>query len=113
MQAGNLLVCATTLFTGETFAHINHIAEFMNLHFISPITNYNIQRMNLIPVIMAVWETQKMEIVSVLYSKGQPLRLVGDGRLDSPGFSAKYCTYSMVDMTTQKVVAFGMVEVTD
>ena len=62
---------------------------------------------------MAGWETEPLEIFRDLHSKGQPIRLVGDGRSDSPGFLAKYCTYSMTDMITQKVIAFAMVEVTE
>ena len=30
--------------------------------------------------------------------KGKPLILAGDGRCDSPGKSAKFCTYSMMDI---------------
>ena len=30
MPAGNLFICAATLFTGEIYTHINHIAKFFN-----------------------------------------------------------------------------------
>ena len=30
--------------------------------------------------------------------------LTGDGRCDSPGHCAKYCTYTIMDSTTGKIV---------
>ncbi|KAH7944454.1 hypothetical protein HPB52_019866 [Rhipicephalus sanguineus] len=35
---------------------------------------------------------------------GKPLRLAGDGRADSPGHSAKYGTYSLIDIDRNKVL---------
>ena len=32
------------------------------------------------------------------------LVLAGDGRCDSPGNSAKFCTYSLMDTATNKIV---------
>lgn len=39
--------------------------------------------------------------------------LIGDGRCDSPGHSAKYCTYTMMDAESGKVVDIEVVPVTD
>ncbi|KAK0148355.1 hypothetical protein N1851_011326 [Merluccius polli] len=38
--------------------------------------------------------------------------LCGDGRCDSPGHSAKYCTYTFLDVQSQKVVDFKVVSCT-
>lgn len=113
MAAGNLLFCASTLFSGQTFAHVQSIAEFLNLKFFSHTTFYDIQHTNLIPVIMAAWETHQQSLFTTLHQQGQPLRLCGDGRMDSPGFSAKYCCYSLMDMDSDKVLAFAIVDVTE
>lgn len=113
MPAGNLLLSAATLFTGETFRHVQNVAHFINLKFISHTTFYNIQRDNLIPVIMAAWKTEQQAVFEDLRNRKEPLKLCGDGRMDSPGFSAKYCTYSLMDMLSQKVVAFAVVDVTE
>ena len=43
----------------------------------------------------------------------RPLRLAGDGRCDSPGFSAKYCTYSLLDIETQHIVMDVVIKVTE
>lgn len=41
-----------------------------------------------------------------------PVNLIGDGRCDSPGHNAKYCTYTM--MTDEgKMAAINIVQVTE
>ena len=42
---------------------------------------------------------------------GQKLTLLGDGRSDSQGHCAKFCTYSLVDADSGKVVAMEIVQV--
>ncbi|KAK3731342.1 hypothetical protein QZH41_004098 [Actinostola sp. cb2023] len=37
----------------------------------------------------------------------------GDGRCDSPGFSAKYGTYTMIDQETDKIVDFKLIQVSE
>ena len=39
------------------------------------------------------------------------MTLAGDGRCDSPGHSAKYGTYTMLDVQSDKVVDFKVVSV--
>lgn len=41
-----------------------------------------------------------------------PVNLVGDAKNDSPGHSAKYCTYTMMT-DERKVAAFNVVQVTE
>ena len=37
--------------------------------------------------------------------------LASDGRCDSPGHCAKYCTYTFLDVKSQKVIDFDVVSV--
>ena len=39
--------------------------------------------------------------------------LSGDGRCDSPGHNAKYLSYSFIDKSTNKIVAFSLTQVTE
>ena len=41
----------------------------------------------------------------------EPVTLAGDGCCDSPGHSAKYGTYTMLDVSTNQVVDFKVVSV--
>jgi len=45
-------------------------------------------------------------IISGLKSAGAALHLGGDGQYDSPGFRARYCTYVIMELGTQKIVSF-------
>ena len=40
----------------------------------------------------------------------EPLVLAGDGRNDSPGHCAQWCTYSLLDTTSKKIVSLKVVE---
>ena len=39
------------------------------------------------------------------------LMVGGDGRADSPGYSAKYGTYSLLELSCNKIVDFQLVQV--
>lgn len=51
MPVANLLVCAATLFAGQTYAHISQFAKFMNLQFVSKTTFQTVQREIVMPVV--------------------------------------------------------------
>ena len=38
------------------------------------------------------------------YNVGEALILCGDGRCDSPGASAKFCSYTLMDAETNKIL---------
>ena len=40
-----------------------------------------------------------------------PLSIIGDGRCDSPGYSAKYGTCTIIDQNTDKILDFQLVQV--
>lgn len=113
MPVGNLLVSASTLFSGQTFSHISQFAEFLHLKFISHTTFDKIQRQCLMPVVKHAWSTFQNVDLEKVRSANNLFRLAGDGRCDSPGFSAKYCTYSLLDIETQRVCMFVIVKVSE
>ena len=43
-------------------------------------------------------------ILSLVSAAGEPVVLAGDGRCDSPGQSAKYCSYTLMDTQSNKVL---------
>ena len=45
--------------------------------------------------------------------KRKPLVVCGDGRYDSPGFNAKYCTYTVMEATTSAILDFNVVQVSE
>lgn len=56
-----------------------------------------------------VWKAEQSCLL--LQSAGQPLSLAGDGRCDSPCFSAKYMTYTLSDATRDVILHTELVQV--
>lgn len=56
-----------------------------------------------------MWNQEQASLLEE--ARANPLRLAGDGRADSPGFSAKFGTYSVLDLETTKIVHFELVQV--
>ena len=111
VPAGNLLASAAMLYSGASYSKVAHMASFMNLEFISQSTMNNHQRDYLFPVVHETWYHEQHTLWDSLV--GKQVKLSGDGRCDSPGYSAKYCTYVMMDMDTGKVVDLETVAVTE
>lgn len=57
------------------------------------------------------WKNHQEEVISRV--SGSNLILAGDGRCDSPGFSAKYCTYSLLDTATNLIVHTETLKLSD
>ena len=109
--AGNLLSSAVILFSGNTFERISQFASFLNLHFISNPTFYSIQKKYLLPVVEKAWEEEKWQVLNDAKVAGF-VNLSGDGRCDSPGHSAKYGTYTLME-DTGKIITFNVVQSTE
>ena len=52
-------------------------------------------------------------LLCFLLCLGRKLVLAGDGRCDSPGYSAKYGTYTLMDVSTDLIVDFETTQCTD
>ncbi|XP_040074125.3 uncharacterized protein LOC115325300 [Ixodes scapularis] len=70
---------------------------------------YYYQSGYLLPVVKQVYERRNSELLEEL--RGKNLDLAGDGRCDSPGFSAKYCTYTFHEASTKKLIHIEQVQV--
>ena len=110
LLSGNLVIAACLLFVGGLFTKTAWFAELLNLAFISETLFYDVQAMYLLPVIHWAWSREKERVRQLLQAK--PLTIAGDGRCDSPGYSAKYGTYTCMDIASELVVDFNLVQVT-
>ena len=85
---GNLLMAAAILFSGGLYSTFSLWASLLNLAFFGKTTFYKIQREILCPVINLAWSLQ-VEAMHFL-CRGEQMKVIGDARCDSPGYSAKY-----------------------
>ncbi|KAH9373108.1 hypothetical protein HPB48_001078 [Haemaphysalis longicornis] len=122
MAAGNILLCAAIMFSGASPTKVLRLLASVNISVPSKTCYMVYQKGCLVPAIKKVrhrevplknWNSMEFVILQALKAeqadlfvtlKGQELRLLGDGRCDSPGHSAKYLTYNFVDAETSKVV---------
>ncbi|ROL48788.1 THAP domain-containing protein 1 [Anabarilius grahami] len=114
MVENNLFAAAATLFTGSTYTDIADWAGLFNLQLPLESTFYNIQASYLLPVIEKSYTQQENIIKARLICQsedGEGVQLSGDGRSDSPGHSSKYNTYSFMDDSTNQIVRFEMMQV--
>ena len=74
-------------------------------------TFYYHQRRYLEPAVVSVWEVKQSTLLTQCRSTGAPLTIGGDGRADSPGHSAKYGSYGIIDLATNKIIDMQLVQV--
>ena len=108
---GNLLLSASVFFSGIHFAKFERFCHNMNLKTISADTYATLRKRYVFPVIEKTWYEEQSTVLTTMTNQ-QEVVLCGDGRCDSPGHSAKYCTYTFMDALSEKVVDFKVVSCT-
>ena len=109
VPAGNILLSAAILFSGSTPTKSLHLLKCLQVACISERTFHHHQTKYLAPSIIHVWKHSQQALLSKCKS---PVVIGADGRADSPGHSAKFGSYSIIDMSSNKVVHIELVQVT-
>ncbi|KAG0425581.1 hypothetical protein HPB47_027267 [Ixodes persulcatus] len=94
---------------GAQVATTFRVLESLNIAMITERMYYYYQSGYLLPVVKQVYERRNSELLEQL--RGKNLDLAGDGRCDSPGFCAKYCTYTFHEASTKKLIHIEQVQV--
>ena len=98
------MVAAVIHFCGLTFTGISNLAKLLNLAVFSESSFHRLQKEYLFPVIHTNYVMQQDTVLEFL--RGNNLQLSGDGRCDSPGYSDKYCTYSLMDSASDFILDY-------
>ena len=109
VRAGNLTLASSLLFSGNSFRKVGMMFKFCNIQFFSQTLFYQYQSLYIAPAVNDFWEQQKMRLWEE--RAGKDVLLSGDGRNDSPGHSAQYCTYSLADMNDHAILQMNIVDV--
>lgn len=107
--AGNILLSAGILFSGSLPSKALRMLKMIGVQVFSPQTYFRHQRMYLHQAVRAVWDRQQRQLLASADPDG--MLLGGDGRCDSMGHSAKYGSYSAIDLERNKVVDVQLVQV--
>ncbi|KAK3107593.1 hypothetical protein FSP39_017919 [Pinctada imbricata] len=106
----NLLMSAAILFSGSSPSKALKLFQFMNVAAISFNTYISHQRYFLYPAIGFMWQKYIDRYHNDVLLTDQTVNLAGDGRADSPGHSAKYGCYSLLDVDEGNVVGIQLVQ---
>ena len=109
----NVHISCSIMLAGLRFQSMTNFQNLMELPTLSrPSFSENVTTW-LYPVIYRMYSERRDLILAGLkkrHADGLSVVLCGDAQFDSPGFSAKYCTYTIMDCKTNEVVDFSIVQ---
>ena len=105
------MLSAAILFSGGTAGKFLRVLSYMNVACITERTFYTHQKKYLQPAVISCWSTKQTELLNQCRATGTALTIGGDGRADSPGHSAKFGSYGIIDLTINKVIHLELVQV--
>ena len=103
------LLPAAILVSGNNYDKFGLLCKALGLSIISKNTFMRFQKHCAAPVIEEVWGKMN-ELVKKAFKDFEGVCLCGDGRNDSPGHSARYCVYTIMEHFTNVVVDFEVVD---
>ena len=102
--AENISLSAAILYAGALPTKALRISHFLKCCSVSTRTFFRYQREYLWPAISTVWNSEQQALLTSLREKNTNFNLSGDGRADGSGHSAKYGSYTAIEMSCNKVV---------
>lgn len=110
MPWGNLIVAAAILFSGCSPVKAINFLSFAGIRCFSYRTYNALQQLYLVPAVEQVWHQKQQELFEEIKTSGVPVKLGGDARCCSPGHTAKFGSYSIMDLNTSQVVDIQLVQ---
>ena len=83
----------------------------MNVATISERTFYRHTSSYLNAVVMRQWKEHQQNLIGEFLEKNDELILAGDGRFDSPGYSDKFGSFTLIEQRVNRSVDFQLVHV--
>ena len=106
---GHVHIATSILLSGTLFATFKVFCSSLKLVMFSRTTYDKIMNKYSYPLIEKIWEKKRIEQINDVKESGQ-LWIAGDGQYDSPGFCAKYCTYTFMDINSGCIVDFQLIQ---
>ena len=111
IPAGNLLLAGSIMVSGLPCTKTLRMFKLFNVATISERTFYKLVARWVQPIIHWLWKSEQKNVIEKAKRYGGDLVLAGDGRADSPGHCAKYGTYTIMEMSLNKVLDLQLVQV--
>eukprot|EP00105_Crassostrea_gigas_P041763 XP_019925911.1 PREDICTED: uncharacterized protein LOC109619685 [Crassostrea gigas] len=110
MPLGNLIIAGAILFSGGSAHKFLTLCMHASVQMFSIGTHMKIQSLYLVPTIENVWQREQLHLFTTARESGETLRLGGDGRCCSTGHTAKYLSYTLMDLKTNKILDTQLVQ---
>lgn len=99
------------IFHWNSIYQISPVCFCNNLKSIGVDCYYTLTEKYAFPLIDTFAQTEQNWVFKSLNDRGEPVTPASDGCCDSPGHSATYVTYTMLDVKSNKIVDFKVVSV--
>ncbi|XP_060072400.1 uncharacterized protein LOC132552262 [Ylistrum balloti] len=110
LPRGNVQLSASILFSGSLPSKTLRIFNFMDIPVICHDTFFKHQRHYLQPTILRMWTEKQVQYFAEMCKSDNDICIGGDGRCDTPGHCAKFCSYSLMDLDRGTVVDIQLVQ---
>lgn len=111
MPYGNLSTAACLFFNGCSPVKFLNICHHLRIPMIK-LRTFNLMQANyLIPAVKTVWDKTQLQLLHTLVGKNCVVG--GDARCCSPGHTAKFSSYTIMDLQTSKILDVKLVQVNE
>eukprot|EP00795_Rhopilema_esculentum_P010095 gene10095-18746_t len=110
IQLCNLMLSGAIFFSGCVPGKILKCLKFLGVAAYSPRTFFRHQQAYLCPSVTKIWKNESDFLKQDIQLKGNSIVVGGDARCDSMGHSAKYGSYTFVDLNINKVLDLELVQ---
>jgi solute carrier family 8 (sodium/calcium exchanger) len=108
---GNLELSTAIVCSGSLPSKVIQLFQFMNCATISNTTFFKYQAKYVHPAIDQTWKDHQQQIITKLREEKKGLIVGGDARCDSPGYCAKFGSYTMMEMRHNLLLNIELVQV--
>ena len=109
--AGNILLSTAVVCAGATISKVRRVFHHLSVPCIATRTCHRHQREFIFTAVEEVWQDEQKWLIASLQAENRGLVLGGDGRADSPGHSAKFGTYTTMELAANVVLDINVVQV--
>ncbi|XP_059424614.1 uncharacterized protein LOC132158984 [Carassius carassius] len=103
------MMATNILLSGNNYYKVSHLFKYMNMGFVGKDLFFNIQDTYCLGAIKEFWEGKRSTAIQRLQDKDSVV-VLADGRMDSPGHCAQYCTYTMMENESKEIISVVTVD---
>ncbi|KAG1935367.1 hypothetical protein F2P79_019231 [Pimephales promelas] len=102
--AGDFMMATNVLLSGNNYYKVAHLFNYMNMGFVGKNTFFKIQDNYCLGAIKDMWEDNRCAAIERMKSKDGVV-VLADGRMDSPGYCAQYCSYTAMENDSKEIIS--------